>query len=107
MQLLPTYTYSIAMKVSFWLLWLLGLGIALLFIFFLLITATDSPLIAAWNLGVIITEISLLFKTMRHFLRHDKPASELMLWLAATVFLVPLVAFGGCGLMSSSLRLAG
>lgn len=103
-------TYSLGWSIVFWLLWLAGLLILLLFGAFFLITAMDAPLMAFWNALVVLAEGFLLFKTARHFVHKDKPASELLLLVAVAAIAVPLVASGGCLLvdsMGSGLRFAG
>lgn len=101
------HTYSLAMKIGFWLLWLIGLLVALLFIFFALMIAAGSWLMAGWNLVVVAAEITILVKTLRHLIRHDKPGSELLLWLIGAALLIPLIALGGCSLMNNEFRFAG
>ena len=94
--------YSIIWCIFFWLLWLIGLGVLVLFAGFLLITAEDAPLIAAWNGLIVIIEIFLLFKTAYHFFRKDIPSSTLMLWVALAAFGVLLLATGGCLILENT-----
>lgn len=88
--------YPLGLSLLFWLLWVVGLLVLLLFGFFLLVTAMDAPVMGIWNGLVVLTEIFLLFKTALHFVRKDRLISKLLLWAAVAAVGVPLVAFGGC-----------
>lgn len=106
----PTQMPSLGWRIFFWLLWLVGLGVLVLFSGFLLITAVDAPFIAIWNALVVVIEIYLLFKTARHFVCKDQPLSEILLWVAAAAFAMPLLGMGGCLIVSNmgnGLRFAG
>lgn len=107
---MPTQTYGLGWSLLFWLLWAVGVLVLLLFGGFLLITAVDAPLMGVWNALVVLVEGWLLFKTVRHFLRGDKPISELLLLVALAAIGVPLLASGGCLMLDqagSGLRFAG
>lgn len=104
------HTYSIGLSFLFWLLWVVGLLVLLLFGFFLLVTVVDAPVMGVWNGLVVLAEIFLLFKTARHFVRKDLPLSKLLLWIALAAVGFPLVAFGGCLILDDlrfGLRFAG
>lgn len=101
--------YAIGGKVFFWLLWLLGLLVCLLFsLFAFIMLVSKGWLLAVWNLLVAVAESYLLVQSKRAMSRHEKTMSEL-LWLAALAGIgVPLVAVGGCGMLSSLMpRMAG
>lgn len=102
--------YSTGLSILFWLLWVVGLLVLLLFGFFVLATATDANVMAAWNVLVVLAEGFLLFKTARHFVLKNIPMSKLLLWAAVAALGVPFVAFGGCFIlesMSYGLRFGG
>lgn len=103
-------TDSIGLKVLFWLLWVVGLLVFLLFVFFLLATAMDAPVMGVWNGLVVLAEGFLLFKTEYHIVRKNLPMSTLLLWVAVAALGIPLIAFGGCLMLDSlsfGLRFAG
>lgn len=103
------HSYSLGVKVAFWLLWTLGLLVFVLFAFFALITldsgATGSNgwVLGVWNLLVVLAEGFILGMSARAFFRGAKSGSELVLWAALAVFGVPLAAFGGCALVGINL----
>ena len=94
--------YSIVWCIFFWLLWLVGLGVLVLFGGLLLITAADTPLIALWNGLIVIIEAFLLFKTAYHFFRKDMPSSTIMFWVALAAFGVFLLASSGCAILDKT-----
>lgn len=102
----PVEDYSMMAKCIFWLLWLVGLLVALLFLWFVLMTWTEWPLVV-WNFAVLLVECYLLYKAENSFLRREKTASGVMLWLGYALVAVPLIAFGGCVLGNWGMRIAG
>lgn len=95
------HTYPVGLSILFWLLWLVGLLVLLLFGFFTLATSTDPNVIAAWNGLVVLAEGFLLIKTVIHFVRKDMAMSSLLLWVAVAAVAVPFIAFGGCFIFES------
>lgn len=108
---MPSYTYSLLVKIVFWLLWMVALLILVLFASFTVIMAVDATLMVFWNGLVVVAELALLFIATRHFIRKDIPSSKLLLWMAGAAIALPLVASGGCimldGMGVSSLRISG
>ena len=106
------YKYPLFGRIIFWGLWLMGSGVAIsLMLSALLLLALSSKgswLMAGWNLLVVAAEGYLLGQSNGAISRHEKPMSEL-LWLAALAGVgVPLVAAGGCGMLSNlTPRMAG
>ncbi|WP_298611414.1 hypothetical protein [uncultured Thiothrix sp.] len=94
-------TYSVGLSILFWLLWIVGLLILLLFGFFTLATASDVNVMATWNGLVVVVEGFLLLKTGLHFARKDIPMSKLLLWIVVAVVAVPFIAFGGCFILNN------
>lgn len=95
-------TYSIPVKIFFWLFWVIGLLAVLLFGLFAFITASGDPYFpkgwgfVAWDIFILATSAFLLVKTARHFFKADAEGSVLVLWAACAAILVPLIGFGGC-----------
>ncbi|MFY9259046.1 MAG: hypothetical protein WAO71_00905 [Gallionella sp.] len=104
-----TQPYSIVTKIIFWILWMGGLMLCLLFIFFFVMMASERAWqIALWNLLVVLTQSYVLIQSARYFLRREKPPSALLLWAAFAGIAMPMIAFGGCSMFTSSApRLAG
>ncbi len=96
------HVYSMIWCVFFWFLWLIGLGVLVLFGGFLLMTALSASLIAVWNGLIVIIEVFLLSKTAYHFFRKDMPSSALMLRVALAAFGVLLLATGGCLILENT-----
>lgn len=94
-------TYSVGLSILFWLLWIVGLLILLLFGFFTLATANNVNVMATWNGLIVVVEGLLLFKTGLHFVRKDIPMSKLLLWIVVAAVVVPFIAFGGCLIMNN------
>ena len=94
-------TYSTGLSILFWLMWVVGLLVLLLFGFFVLATSTNANVLAVWNVSVVLAEGFLLFKTARHFVLKDIPMPKLLLWVAVAAIGVPFVAFGGCFILES------
>jgi hypothetical protein len=106
-----TQTYSTLGRFVFWLLWLMGLGVCLLFVFFSLIIVMEgskvSP-IALWDMLIVGVEAYLLLQSFIALFDHEKPMSALLLRVAFAAIGLPLIAFGGCSIWSSfAPRLAG
>jgi hypothetical protein len=102
--------YPLAGNILFWLLWIVGLLVLLMFGSFLLMTAMDAPLMAGWDALVVLAEGWLMFKTARHFIRADKSVAELLLLAALMAIGIPLLASGGCLVvdqMGGGFRFAG
>lgn len=108
---MSSHTYSLSVKIVFWLLWLLALLVLVVFASFTILMAVDATLMVFWNALVVVAELTLLFIATRHFIRKDIPSSKLLLWMAGAAIALPLVASGGCivldGMGGSSLRIGG
>ncbi len=107
---LPTaQPYSITTKIIFWILWMGGLLLCLLFVFFLVMTLpSGKEQIILWNLLVVLTQSYVLIQSARYFLRRGKPPSTLLLWAAFAGIAMPMIAFGGCNMLSNfAPRMAG
>ncbi|HPY39999.1 MAG TPA: hypothetical protein PLM98_05740 [Thiolinea sp.] len=106
-----TITYSIPVKIFFWLFWLVGVLAVLLFILFTISSANSDQYFpqgwgyAIWDGLIVLSGIFLLFKTARHFFKADIDGGKLMLWVALAAFGLPLIGFGGC-MLPASLGLA-
>lgn len=98
--------YSTGVKLVFWILWCFGGGVCVLFGIFSLLTISEWT-VFTWNLLVVLSEALILSKTVKHFSNKDKPASELVLWVAFAAFAIPLIALGGCVMIGDSLRIGG
>ncbi len=109
--------YSSGQCTFFWLLWLLGWGVCLAYIFALvflvLYTKIDlasvfstlpSALFTAWNLLAIGTQCYLLVQSARFLSRHEKPMSELLLRVFMAGIVVPNIAVSGCFMAGSFLQ---
>jgi hypothetical protein len=104
-----TQPYSITTKILCWLLWVNGLLLWLLFVFFFAMTMSGwTGQIALWNLLVVLTQSYVLIQSARSFLRREKSSSALLLWAAFAGIAMPMIAFGGCNMLSNfAPRLAG
>lgn len=95
-------TYSIPVKIFFWLLWLVAGFMVFLFVIFTISSANGDAyfkqgwIYAAWNGLIALSGIVLLIKTAWHFFKADREGSNLLLWVAIAALVVPLVGFGGC-----------
>lgn len=98
--------YSTGFKFVFWILWCLGGVVCFLFGIFSLLTISKWA-VFSWNLLAVLAEVFILSKTVQHFSRKDRPASELLLWVASAAFAIPLIASGGCVVIGNSLRIGG
>ena len=103
-------TYSIPVKIFFWLFWIIGIGVILIFGLFAFISAGGSDPFFPKGWGIVLWDslvagvcAFLLFKTAWHFFKADREGSNLLLWVAIAALVVPLVGFGGC-LMPEMLR---
>jgi hypothetical protein len=105
----PIEPYSTAGKIVFWLLWLFDAAVALLFVAFLFLVGLDAWPVVLWNLAIVLVQGFVLFKMTLHFSRKDKAMSDLLLWLGLAATLTPMIAFGGCAVVSSfsPMRFAG
>ncbi|MDD4928686.1 MAG: hypothetical protein PHP85_05340 [Gallionella sp.] len=102
--------FSLAGSFFFWIFWLSGAALCLLFGIFLFITATGASVVAVWNLLIVLAQCLLLTKSAHYFHTREKPVSELMLWAAFAGIAMPLIAFGGCAVindMGNGVRFAG
>ncbi|ANJ66780.1 hypothetical protein A9404_04785 [Halothiobacillus diazotrophicus] len=96
-----THRYSVAFSVLFWLLWLLGAGIGLVYLTFAVMIldggqAWRASLLGPWNLLISMAEGIGLFLCALWFVRGAKSATELLGWVLVTVLVIPLIGFGGC-----------
>lgn len=95
-------TYSTGLGILFWVLWVVGFLVLLLFGFFAFITfSPDNYFLATWNALVALVEGFILFITALHFLRKDWSLSKLLLWIAIAALGTPLLAFSGCMLLDN------
>ncbi|MDD4962526.1 MAG: hypothetical protein PHI11_01260 [Gallionella sp.] len=104
-----TQPYSIATKIIFWILWMGGLMLCLLFIFFFILMLSGRTWqIALWNLLVVLTQGYVLIRSGQYFLRSEKSPSALLLWAVFACISMPIIAFSGCLMLSSfAPRMAG
>lgn len=102
-----TITYSIPVKIFFWLFWLVGVFAVLLFVLFTISSANGDAYFpkgwgyVAWDVLIVVLGVGLLFNTARHFFKADREGATLMLWVALAAFGLPLIGFGGCMLPDS------
>jgi hypothetical protein len=111
---MPTYTYSLLVKIVFWLLWMVAFLVFLLFAFLAVATAietnVDLGLMSVWNGLIALAELVVLFMATRYFIRKDIPSSKLLLWITGAAVGLPLLASGGCIMLDSmgaGFRIAG
>jgi hypothetical protein len=94
--------YSLIFKIFFWLLWLGGVGVFLVFAWFSSMTMGEggfgegASLIGPWNLLITVAEGAVLFISAVLFGNRDKSASVLFLWVLLATVVIPLIGFGGC-----------
>lgn len=97
-----TQTYSIPVKIFFWLFWLIGLLAVLVFILFAISSINGDQYfpkgwgVIAWDMLIVLSGTFLLFKTARHFFKADIEGSKLLLWIVFAALVLPFIGFGGC-----------
>lgn len=95
-------SYSLIFKIIFWLLWLAGVAVFIVYAMLSVMTLNDgnsgytSGLIGPWNLLITVAEGIVLLYSVGAFMRGDKPAAVLVLWVLLAVVVIPLIGFGGC-----------
>ena len=91
--------YPIIFKIVFWLLWLVGVGVFLVFAVLSSMTLSGGgygALIGPWNLLVAVAEGLVLLVSAMMFGNGSKSASVLFLWVLLAAIVIPLIGFGGC-----------
>lgn len=94
--------YPLEFRLFFWLLWLLGFGVFVVYFSLAMMTlggggyTGSASLIGVWNLVISIAEGFGLFACAIWFVQGRRSATELFWWMLVTVLVIPLIGFGGC-----------
>lgn len=86
---------------------LCGVGALLLFAGFTLITLSGNDwMTGMWNLFTVLAEGYAIYRVNSAYAGAG-PDSAVVLWTLVVAIGIPLVAFGGCTVIPSTLRIAG
>lgn len=86
---------------------LCGVGVLLLFAGFALLTLSENDwMTGMWNLLTVVAEGYALYRVTSAYIGTG-PDSAVVLWTLVVAIGIPLVAFGGCAVIPSTLRIAG
>lgn len=95
-------SYSIPLKLFFWLFWLVGAFAVFLFVIFMIAAYNGDVYFPkdwgyiAWDAFIVLTGLLILSKTAWHFFQGNVLGSKLLLWVVFAAIGLPLIGFGGC-----------